>query len=83
MFSFNSQENMKFDSEFITYFCVAILFSFFAFGKWGQRIQNAVYFKEYSNTRHIAVCGSCLILFLLSVSSITSSGFNPFIYFRF
>ena len=83
MFAFNSKENMKFDSEFITYFCIAILFSFFAFGKWGQKIQDAIYFKEYSNARHIAVCGTCLILFLLSVASITSSGFNPFIYFRF
>lgn len=83
MFAFNSKENMKFDSEFMTYFCVAILFSFFAFGKWGQKIQDAIYFKEYSNTRHMAVCGTCLILFLLSVASITSSGFNPFIYFRF
>jgi alginate O-acetyltransferase complex protein AlgI len=83
MFVFNSFPTLKFDSEFITYFSIAIFFSFFAFGKWGQKTQDAIYFNNYSYSKHIVVCASCMILFLLSVSSITSSGFNPFIYFRF
>lgn len=83
MFVFNSNVNAKFDVEFITYFCIAILFSFFAINKWGQKIQDAIYFKDYTNIRHISICACSILLFLLSVSSITSSGFNPFIYFRF
>lgn len=83
MFAFNTCSNMAFSNEFITYFLIAILFAFFAIGKWGQKIQDAVYFNNYSNTKHILVCGTCLCLFLLSIGSITSSGFNPFIYFRF
>lgn len=83
MFSFNNNMNIKFDSEFITYLCMAVLFSFFAINKWGQKIQDAVYFNNYSTSRHLTVCTTSLILFILSVSSITSSGFNPFIYFRF
>lgn len=83
MFSFNTRSNMDFSNEFIAYFLIAILFAFFAIGKWGQKIQDAVYFNNYSNTKHILVCGTCLCLFLLSIGSITSSGFNPFIYFRF
>lgn len=83
MFAFNQNENLSFDSEFITYFCIAVLFSFFVFVKIGQKIQDAVYFNTYTNARHILICFTTLLLFLLSVSSITSSGFNPFIYFRF
>ena len=84
MFNFNSNLNTtQFDNEFVTYFCAAVLFSFFAINKWGKKIQDTVYFNTYSNTKHIIVCLTCLVLFLLSVSSITSSGFNPFIYFRF
>lgn len=83
MFSFNTRLNMAFSNEFIAYFMIAILFSFFTIGKWGQKIQDAVYFNNYSNNKHILVCGICLCLFLLSIGSITSSGFNPFIYFRF
>ena len=83
MFTYNSSPAIAFDCEFITYFSIAIFFSFFAFGTWGQNIQNAIYFNYYSNKKHIVICASCIILFLLSVSSITSTGFNPFIYFRF
>ena len=84
MFSFNHIAiSNKIDSEFVTYFCIAILFAFFAINKWGQKLQDAVYFNSYTNARHITICVTSLVLFILSVSSITSSGFNPFIYFRF
>ena len=83
MFTFNGNALSTFDAEFITWFAIAVLFSFFAINKWGQKIQDAVYFNTYTNSRHLLVWGSCLILFILSISSITSSGFNPFIYFRF
>jgi alginate O-acetyltransferase complex protein AlgI len=83
MFSFNAHPNITFSNEFIAYFLIAIMFSFFAIGKWGQKIQDSIYFNNYSTTKHVLVCGTCLCLFLLSVGSITSSGFNPFIYFRF
>lgn len=83
MFSLHSTASANFDAEFLSWFCIAVLFSFFAAGSRGQRLQNAVYFDAYTKRRHLLVWGSCIILFLLSVSSITSSGFNPFIYFRF
>ena len=83
MFVPSNNISVKFDNEFTTYFCIAIFFSFFAIHKWGQKIQDAIYFKDYTSLRHIAICATSIILFILSVSSITSSGFNPFIYFRF
>ena len=83
MFSFNFKSTNSFDFEFKTYLILAIIFSFFAISKHTQKLQDAVYFNDYTNTRHLIICLTSLVLFVLSVSSITSSGFNPFIYFRF
>lgn len=83
MFVLKGNAQSTFDSEFLTWLVIALIFAFFAITKWGQKIQDAVYFNDYTNKRHFLVWSTCLILFVLSVSSITSSGFNPFIYFRF
>lgn len=83
MFSLHTNPGKSFDAEFITWFGIAVLFAFFAANRFGQSIQNAIYVDPYTNRRHLLVWGSCIVLFILSVSSITSSGFNPFIYFRF
>lgn len=83
MFTPHSYTGEGFDAEFLTFFGIATFFAFFAVSRVGQRIQDAVYVTPYTNRRHLLVWGTCIILFILSVSSITSSGFNPFIYFRF
>jgi len=83
MFSLSSHPLITFDGEFRFYFLLALFFSFFAAGKFTQKIQDAVYFDAYSNTRHILVFTVSIMLFLLSVGYITSTSFNPFIYFRF
>lgn len=83
MFTFKINIETTFDAEFLSWFFIAILFSFFTITNWGQKIQNAIYFNSYSNKKHILVWGTSIVLFVLSVSTITSSGFNPFIYFRF
>ncbi|MGP8214142.1 MAG: MBOAT family O-acyltransferase [Bacteroidia bacterium] len=85
MFSFDfkgSHLNAS-DSEFYTFFIIAVLFAFFAYFKRGQKVQDAVYFGEYNNTRHSILTGTSIILLVLSISFIASNGFNPFIYFRF
>lgn len=84
MFSFNFKGLSFTDNpEFYTIFAVAILFAFFASFKKGQRIQDLVYFDTYPLKRHLAISFIVVILFLCSLASITSSGFNPFIYYRF
>ncbi len=72
-----------FGSEFYFFLIIAVFFAFFASVKYGQKIQDAVYIKSYDNKRHIAMTLITMILFVLSLSSITSAEFNPFIYFRF
>jgi alginate O-acetyltransferase complex protein AlgI len=83
MFAFDFKSSFVPDREFLTFFCVAVFFSFFVYFKKGQKIQDAVYINDYTNMRHLALFAASALLFLLSVSSITASGFNPFIYFRF
>lgn len=84
LFTFNFKTPAHFiDSEFLFYFTLAVLFSFFASFKIGQRIQNTVYYSYYGNFGNLAATAVALCLFTLSLASITSSGFNPFIYFRF
>lgn len=81
VFQFNSTFN--YDFEFITYLILAVFFSFFAVSKFTQGIQDSIYVDEYSNIKHLLVFPIGIILFIFSLCSITSLGFNPFIYFRF
>jgi alginate O-acetyltransferase complex protein AlgI len=82
MFAFNFK-SLSFETEFYTFFIIAIIFAFFTYGQKGQKIQDAVYFGNYTNKSHIAIASISIVLLILSVSSITAFGFNPFIYFRF
>jgi len=71
------------DSEFYCYLFIAIFFAFITCLKFGLKWQNAIYFDNYTNKKHITVFILTLLLLVLSISSIAALGFNPFIYFRF
>jgi len=83
MFTISYHPILKFDNEFKFYLALAIFFSFFAIVKRTKKIQADVYFNNYTNSRHLIMFVLCIILFVLSVGYITSTNFNPFIYFRF
>ncbi|MFL5754630.1 MAG: MBOAT family O-acyltransferase [Bacteroidia bacterium] len=84
LFEFNlSSLSAALDNEQVFYFIVAILFSFFTAVKIGERIQQKVYFSYFGAGGSLLMTLLSLTLFTLSVASITSSNFNPFIYFRF
>lgn len=82
MFSFRFT-HISLTAEFLTFFCLAIFFAFFAYGEFGRRIQDKVYVNRYPLSRHLTMTLSGLLLFILALSTISSQGFNPFIYFRF
>jgi len=71
------------DSEFYFYLMIAIAFSFITCLKIGLKWQNAIFFDNYTNKKHITVFALALILLIFSIGSIAAFGFNPFIYFRF
>ncbi|OFX44969.1 MAG: sugar acetyltransferase [Bacteroidetes bacterium GWA2_30_7] len=83
LFVFEFVPNLYFGKEYFTILIIAIIFSFFVYTKFGQKIQDMVYYNDYPNSRHIGISILTVLLLLISVSTITSTGFNPFIYFRF
>jgi len=62
---------------------IAVFFAFFCVFEKGRNIQS----KVFSDVMGIKLSGIMaivsILLFVLSLSYITASGFNPFIYFRF
>jgi len=62
---------------------LAFLFSFFTITPVGRRIEQLVYYGKYEVKRYIIMGVIIVLLFMLSVGSISATGFNPFIYFRF
>ena len=83
MFAFKVEPHISFNLEFYIYLIIAIFFGSFTYSSLGQKIQDTIYFENYTVKRHFAITIIVLILMILSISSITSLGFNPFIYFRF
>ena len=82
--------DFSWDNTFITLpnfwplLLVAAFFSFLPALSIGKKMQDFVYNRNtYSLTANGLFLFMSIILFVLSASSVTSSGFNPFIYFRF
>ncbi|MFO8129166.1 MAG: MBOAT family protein [Bacteroidales bacterium] len=84
MFSFNGcTGEAAFDSKFYVMMGVAVFFSFFGAVRGVERWQEKV-LAEAQKTRNIYLMTAFSVVFLvICVSAITSTGFNPFIYFRF
>ena len=71
------------DKEYICLLAIAALFSFFTIPDIGKRLQQKIYYKEYSLKMHYAMVFIGLLLCFISAGRITTATFNPFIYFRF
>jgi alginate O-acetyltransferase complex protein AlgI len=69
--------------EFMLIFILAVVFSFFAANKLGEKIQGKFYSVSFGTRGYILMTCFSVVSLILCVASITSSGFNPFIYFRF
>lgn len=83
MFIFDFHNSIAIDPEFITFLVIAFFFAFFTYFSIGKKIQDKLYFGNYPVRKHLAVAAVSVLLLVLCISSITASGFNPFIYFRF
>ncbi|MCC7149436.1 MAG: MBOAT family protein [Saprospiraceae bacterium] len=71
------------NGRYIAIFLIAVFFAFFAVAQRTYAFQQKVFEQNYSLRGHLLMTPVILILFVLSLASITSFGFNPFIYFRF
>ena len=67
---------------FVFFLCT--IFSFFILLPYGERIQKYLFYKEDKSIKaQFLVISLSLCAFILLLGIITSSNFNPFIYFRF
>jgi alginate O-acetyltransferase complex protein AlgI len=83
MFSFVSPDNdLWLNSKFWTMMAIATLFSFWGGFKKIEKWQDKFYHAP-GNATIITMSALAILLFILCVASITSTGFSPFIYFRF
>ncbi|MBK8954711.1 MAG: MBOAT family protein [Saprospiraceae bacterium] len=83
MFFFSGQVGFQADFEYIFYGALSIVFAFFTYVSSGKKIQEQIYFQTYTLQRHYRMALVSLLLLSLCIAMISSSGFNPFIYFRF
>ena len=87
MFSIdNGSHAVAFVTEkgFYFYVVLAVICSSIGLFKPGKWLEQKLYFSETLSLRKMGFgIAISLVLFVLSLSFITSSGFNPFIYFRF
>jgi alginate O-acetyltransferase complex protein AlgI len=83
MFSFQSfQNDVWLNSKFWTILGIAVFFSFLGGSKKMEKWQEKFY-NQPGNAIIISMSVCAILLFILSEANVTSSGFNPFIYFRF
>jgi len=75
--------NFVVNSEFFTVLFIAVFFSFFTMLPKGLTIERKVFYSAYPMKQHYIGFTISIILFLLALSAITTTDFNPFIYFRF
>ncbi len=83
MFAFRGGNNeLWLNPKFWTVLMIAAVFSFIGFSKKAEAWQG----KLYDMPKDAVIIGFSvlgMVLFVLSLASITSTGFSPFIYFRF
>jgi alginate O-acetyltransferase complex protein AlgI len=70
-------------ADFWFIFILAFVFSFAGAFAGVQKVQQGIFFGEYSNLKVIRIGTFCFILLFLCIGSIIGEGFNPFIYYRF
>jgi len=84
MFSFDfSPSGIFFERKFWTILIVAIFFSFWGALPGVEAWQDRLFAKVQKHRTILLMVLFSVIFFVISLAAITSSGFNPFIYFRF
>lgn len=83
MFSFRSGNSLFVSREVWMTMVAAAVFGFLAYFPQVEKWQIKILAKEQRLKTMIWMTMAAIVFFVLSLGAITSSGFNPFIYFRF
>lgn len=84
LFAFDFQPISKFyDAQFFTTLIVAVVFSFITLFPFGKKLQDAIFYKEYSVYGTVVAWVFAMFMMFFCIAAINAVGFSPFIYFRF
>jgi alginate O-acetyltransferase complex protein AlgI len=84
LFIFREAVNYTYiNPKFYTILAIAALFSFIALAKGMEKWQVKLFSTEHKIGGFMVMTLISILLFVISLATITSTGFNPFIYFRF
>ena len=84
LFSFDFQSVIPIQSlHFFTTLVIALILAFIVLFPFGKKLQNFVFYTDFSKKQHLAVWTVCILLLLFSLSTLNATDFSPFIYFRF
>ena len=84
MFSFDfSGFSLDAGRQFYTVLIIAFFFAFLTLFPFGKKVEQAVFYKDYSVAGHIGAWVVALLLLFICVAALNATGFSPFIYFRF
>ena len=71
------------NAQVYTIMIIAALFSFLTLTGWGKKLEQKVYYTDYTDRQHIWVWIIAAIAFIFCVAALNATSFSPFIYFRF
>ena len=77
------RHHLFYNLEMWSIMAVSFFFAFAPAFPVGQKLMDKLFAEEYSLAGNISYSVLAVLILILSVGAITSSGFNPFIYFRF
>ena len=84
LFAFDFQSIIPIQSlHFFATLIVALILAFIVLFPLGKRLQNFVFYTDFSKKQHLAVWPACILLLLFCLSALNATDFSPFIYFRF
>lgn len=84
LFAFDfSNNSLNIGTQFYATLIVALVFSFIALFPFGKKLQDKVYYQEYSIAGTIIAWLVAVFMLVFCLGSFNAVGFSPFIYFRF
>ncbi len=84
LFSFDfGPLNVSQMKNFYFFFLIAAILSFITATDFGKKLEYMIYKTELSLREHRLYLGMALLTLVLVISTLSGSGFSPFIYFRF
>jgi len=84
LFTFDFQSIIPIQSpHFYVTLAVALIFAFIVLFPFGKKLQNTVFYTDFSKKQHLAVWSISMFLLIFCLAALNATDFSPFIYFRF